>query len=155
VRAAPWIPVEELRVIVNGQVARTISGAQISRPADPFGKDGLLRYKGTLRVADLLGGLPPDQDAWIVIEAGLPLWPAADLDDNGRLDTTDNDGNGVIDMRDREGRDEDHYYQEPPRPKESEPRFHAWIIADGHWSAAFTNPFLVDRRGDGWTPPRR
>lgn len=155
VRAAPWIPVEEIRVLVNGKLARTIGGAAIARPVDPFGKDGLLRFRGSLRVAELLGDLAPDEDAWIVVEAGLPLRPAADLDDDGLPDTTDNDGNGVIDARDHAGRSEDDWYEEPPRPRESEARFHAFAIAHGHWSTAFTNPFLVDRRGDGWRAPRR
>src|SRR5205807_2041595 len=36
VSAAPWVPVDEIRIIVNGQVAKTISGSALSRPADPF-----------------------------------------------------------------------------------------------------------------------
>jgi hypothetical protein len=155
VRAAPWIPVEEIRVLVNGKVARTIGAGALARPADPFGKDGLVRYRGTVSVAELLRALPTEEDAWIVVEAGLPLWPAADLDDDGLPETTDNDRNGVIDTRDRENLKDDDWYQEPPRPRESEARFHAWTVAHGHWSTAFTNPLLVDRRGDGWKAPRR
>jgi hypothetical protein len=151
VRAAPWIVVEEIRVLVNGRIARVIA-SEIARPTDPFGRDGIVRYRGAIRLAELLA---PDEDAWIVVEAGLPLWPAADLDDDGVPETTDNDRNGVIDERDHAGLDEDDYYKEPPRPRESEARFHAFVVAHGHWSAAFTNPFLVDRRGDGWSPPRR
>ena len=132
-----------------------IAGDALSRPADPFGKEGLVRYRGTIRISDLLASVPADDDAWIVVEAGLPLWPAADLDDNGCPETTDNDHNGVIDKRDRTGLEEEKWYQEPPRPKESEPRFHAWTVAHGHWSAAFTNPLLLDCRGDGWKAPRR
>ncbi|MBX3207862.1 MAG: PHP domain-containing protein [Labilithrix sp.] len=155
VRAAPWIPVEEIRVIVNGTIVRTIGGAAIARPADPFGREGLIRYRGALRLADLLAAVPADDDAWIVVEAGLPLWLAADLDDDGLPDTSDNDRNGVVDERDRRGVQKADWYAEPPRPRESEARFHAWVVAYGHWSTAFTNPFLVDRRGDGWTAPRR
>jgi hypothetical protein len=155
VRAAPWIPVEEIRVLVNGTLARTIGGAAIARPPDPFAREGLVRFRGKLPIAELLRSVPPEEDAWIVVEAGLPLWPSADLDDDGLPETTDNDRNGVIDTRDHRGLDEDDWYEEPARPRESEPRFHAWTVAHGHWSAAFTNPFLIDRRGDGWKAPRR
>ncbi|MBX3229620.1 MAG: PHP domain-containing protein [Labilithrix sp.] len=150
VRAAPWIPVEEVRVLVNGAVARTIGGGAIARPADPFGKDGLVRYRGSVPLAELLAAVPSEEDAWIVVEAGLPLVPVRDLDDDGLPETTDNDGNSVIDESDRADG-----YREPPRPRESEARFHAYAIANGHWSAAFTNPFLIDRRGDGWKAPAR
>jgi hypothetical protein len=153
VRAAPWIPVEEIRVIVNGRIARTIAGKALTRPVDPFGSGGILRYRGTVPLAELLG--VDDDDAWISVEAGLPLYPTADVDDDGLPDTTDNDGNGVIDQRDRDGRADDAWYVEPPRPREADTRFHAWVVAHGHWSAAFTNPFFVDRTGDGWKAPRR
>jgi hypothetical protein len=154
VRAAPWIPVEEIRILVNGKVVRTVT-TEIVRPPDPFGRDGMVRYRGSFRVAELVSGLAPDEDAWLVVEAGLPLWPTADLDDDGVPETTDNDRNGVVDERDHVGLDEDDYYREPPRPRESESRFHAWVVAHGHYSAAFTNPFLLDRKGDGWRAPRR
>jgi hypothetical protein len=153
VRAAPWIAVEEIRVLVNGQLARVIGGAAIARPSDPFGKGGIVRYRGGIPLTDLLAGI--DDDAWIVIEAGLPLWAALDLDDDGIPETTDNDGNGIIDDRDRDGLEGDDRFREPPRPRETEPRFHAAIFAPGHWSTAFTNPLLIDRRGDGWKAPRR
>ncbi len=45
VTAAPWVPVEEIRLIVNGAVVRTLK-AELQHPADPFGTDGLLRYEG-------------------------------------------------------------------------------------------------------------
>ncbi len=155
VRAAPWIPVEEVRVLVNGRVARLVSGPAVKRPTDPFGKGGVERYTDRFPVSELLAGLDPGKDAWIVIEAGLPLVPAKDLDGDGYLDTTDNDGDGVIDDRDRAGRDEEKRYVEPGRPAESDPRFHAQIVAPGHWSTAFTNPFLLDLGADGWTGPAR
>lgn len=153
VRAAPWIPVEEIRVVVNGKIARRIDGAAIARPADPFGTAGAVRYTGAIALDELLAGLEPGADAWIVIEAGLPRFLAADLDDDGFVDTTDNDGNGVVDDRDKDGRDDDHRYVEPARPAETDPRFHAHIIAPGHWATAFTNPLLIDRGAAGWTGP--
>jgi hypothetical protein len=155
VRAAPWIPVEEIRVLVNGNLARTIAGDAIARPADPFGKEGLVRFRGSIKLAELLGAIPQDEDAWIVVEAGLPLWPSKDVDNDGVPDTTDNNNDGVIDDNDRYNRKEDDWYTEPARPLESEGRFHAYTVAHGHWSTAFTNPFLIDRRGDGWKAPRR
>ncbi|HYO56001.1 CehA/McbA family metallohydrolase [Archangium sp.] len=97
VTAAPWVPVEEIRIVVDGSVRRVLS-AELHHPADPFGKDGLLRYEGELRVSELLPAA--GKDAWIVIEAGHPLVPNADLDCNGIPDTGDNNGDGVIDWRD-------------------------------------------------------
>ena len=151
VRAAPWIPVEEIRIVVNGAIARTITQG-IARPADPFGSGGTLRYRGSIPLREIASG---GDDDFIVVEAGLPLWPAADLDDDGLPETTDNDHNGVVDRADQAGLDEDYYYKEPPRPRESDARFHAYVVAPGHWSTAFTNPWLIDRKGDGWTAPRR
>lgn len=153
VRAAPWIPVEEIRVLVNGKVRRVLRGPELARPTDPFGRGGLVRFSGKLPVAELLAGLPADSDAWIVVEAGLPLFPSADLDRDGYPDTTDNNGDGVIDLDDRRGYGEDDAYVEPGRPSETDPRFHANVVAPGHWATAFTNPWLIDRGRDGWTAP--
>ena len=153
IRAAPWIPVEELRVLVNGKVARVVGGAALQRPVDPFGRDGLVRFSGRLPVDELLAGLAPGSDAWIVVEAGLPLFPSADLDRDGYPDTTDNNGDGRIDLDDRRGYGEDDAYVEPGRPPEADPRFHANVVAPGHWATAFTNPWLIDRGGDGWSAP--
>lgn len=151
VRAAPWIPVSEVRVVVNGKVVKTITG--LASPPDPFGKEGVVRYRGSLPLAELLAGVA--DDAWIVVEAGLPLVPSADLDDDGIPETTDVNGDGRIDDDDHRGLDEDDYWQEPARPREGDPRYHAWMIAPGHWTTAFTNPFVIDRSGDGWKAPRR
>jgi hypothetical protein len=153
VRAAPWIPVEEIRIIVNGVVRKTIGGAALSRPADPFGDAGVLRYRGSVALRELLAGLDPSRDAWIVVEAGLPFFPAADLDDDGYVETTDNDGNGRIDDGDHAGRKAIDYYVEPQRPAETDPRYHAAVVVPGHWSTAFTNPLLLDLGEPGWTGP--
>jgi hypothetical protein len=155
VRAAPWIPVEEIRIVVNGVVKKTLAGAALQRPVDPFGKAGLVRYRGSIPLRELLAGLDPALDAYIVVEAGLPYFPAADLDDDGYVDTTDNDGNGRIDDADHAGRREAEYYVEPRRPAPNDPRFHAAVVAPGHWATAFTNPLLLDFGAPGWTGPGR
>jgi hypothetical protein len=139
VRAAPWIPVTEVRFVVNGAVVRTISGAEIQRPADPFGADGVVRWRGSLPLAQLTGG----RDAWIVVEAGLPLPEARDLeDDDGLVDHIDGDGDGAIDDR------------HLARPRESDPRFHVDVVSPGTLPFAFTNPLVVDMDGGGWRAPR-
>ncbi|MBW2526018.1 MAG: PHP domain-containing protein [Deltaproteobacteria bacterium] len=152
VRAAPWIPVEEIRVIVNGRVARQIADG-IAKPDDPWTADGLLRYEGSLPLDELLLAAGATGDAWIVVEAGMPLWPAGDVDDDGLVDTTDNNGDGRYDAADQTGLDEDDYYRGPPDPEEGEPRYHLHVIAPGTYPASFSNPMLVDRAGDGWTAP--
>lgn len=100
VQAAPWIPVEEIRLVVNGQVERTIPLAALDPPP-------VTRYAGTV-------SLTLARDSWVVLEAGAalpsstsqePAWPAAytkvtsgfsplsftnpvfvDVDGNGRFD---------------------------------------------------------------------
>lgn len=155
VRAAPWIPVEEIRIVVDGEVARVIG--DLASPADPFGTEGLVRWQGRVPLAELLGGLGADDDVFLVVEAGFPLWEAADLDDDGLVDTTDNDRDGDIDADDalpEEGDEGD--FVGPARPEDpADPRFHLDVIAPGTWPSAFTNPFLLDRGEPGWREPRR
>lgn len=153
VRAAPWIQVDEIRFVVNGRTVKTIGAATLRKPASPFGGEGLVRFQGTVPLAELLAAVPADKDAWLVVEAGLPLVVARDLDLDGRPETTDNNHDGVIDDRDRVGREDDDFWEEPGRPSVDDPRFSAHIVAPGHWSTAFTNPWLIDRKGDGWTAP--
>ena len=97
VTAAPWVPVEEIRLIVNGETVRTLK-QELQHPADPFGTEGLLRYEGELSLGELL---PNDgKDAWLIVEAGRALQAVGDLDCNGIPDTGDNNSDGVIDWRD-------------------------------------------------------
>ncbi len=58
VQAAPWIPVEEIRVFVNGQLVRRV-------PVVP--STFSLRFFGTIALAQLT------QDAYVVVEAGQVL----------------------------------------------------------------------------------
>jgi hypothetical protein len=152
VRAAPWIPVTEVRFVVNGRVVRT--DPVTSAPGDPFGAGGLVRYQASLPLAALLGA--GTGDAWLLVEAGLPLPEVADLDDDGIVDTTDNNGDGVIDQRDVEAGEDHGPLTDPadPDPWSEDPRRHVAAVAPGTWPVAFTNPFLVDRDGDGtWSAP--
>ncbi len=147
VRAAPWIPVTEIRIVVNGQIVHTVSGAAIAVPADPFGATGIVRFTGSFPLADLLG--PSGRDAWIVVEAGLPLPEAFDLDFDGIVDVLDANGDGVADASDAAE-------PEPellPPPADTEPRFHLHVVSPNSYPAAFTNPFLLDVDGGGWTEP--
>ncbi len=153
VSAAPWVPVDEVRIVVNGEVARTIPPTTV--PADPFGTGDLVRLDARVPLADLVSG---DGDAWIVVEAGAPLLENADLDCNGIPDTGDNDGDGRIDWRDVEELEEDPGegcfdtvgpFTEPPRPAWNTPAFFFERVTPGGHPNAFTNPLILDRDGSG------
>lgn len=139
VRAAPWVAVTEVRVLVNGNVARTIMGSEVMQPPDRYGAEGVVRWRGSLSVAELTGG----RDAWIVVEAGMPLPASADReDDDGNIDHVDGDGDGAIDDTGM------------VRPSPSDARYPIDIVSPGTLPFAFTNPFLVDMDGGGWRAPR-
>jgi hypothetical protein len=145
VSAAPWIPVEEVRVWVNGRLAKPfLFGVS---EADPFGRTAFQR-SFDWPLAELLAELPAGEDVWIVVEAGMRLPTFADLDDDGIPETTDNDGDGRVDRSDGLGE-----FKEPGRVATSDPRFHLQAVAPGVLPLAFSNPLLVDRQGDGWTAP--
>lgn len=152
VSSAPWVPVQEVRIVVNGRVKRTIFN--LPAPADPFATGGeLVRYEGELTLAELLADVVGD--AWLVVEAGRPLMLAADLggglDDakDGMPDTTDNNGDGVVDQADVKQGDRTGPLNNPPRPKRGEVGFDYANITNGGAPQAFTNPFVLDRDGDG------
>lgn len=170
-RAAPWVPVAQIRFVVNGEVVLVRDGGAAS---DPFGTE-LLRVEHRVPLAQLL---PADErDAWIVVEAGAVLADNADLDCDGVVDTGDNDGNGVIDWRDVDRDDDDDVdaadadtdengrvdrddvpercddevgpLAEPSAPGADSPAFHFRAVTPGGYPVAFTNPLLIDRDGDG------
>lgn len=153
VSAAPWVPVDEVRIIVNGNVVKTISGAALSHPADPFGTSGLLRYQGDIALTDVLQG---SGDAWLVVEAGTRLPAAADFGSpggegpDGIPDTGDNNGDGAVDHNDIE-KDSDYGPLRTPAPptSEADPLFHFSQVVTGGYPMAFTNPFILDRNGNG------
>ena len=170
VSAAPWVPVDEIRVVVNGEVVRRFDDV-LEHPADAFGQDGLLRYEGTLGLAELLEDV--EHDAFIVVEAGAPLLPAADLDCDGIPDTGDNDGDGVIDRHDVDvdADAETPFVERPevdptclddvgplraaPLPLDPDDPGYAFskVVELGR-PAAFTNPLLLDLDGGGFTGTR-
>ncbi|MDQ3264787.1 MAG: hypothetical protein M3Y59_14145 [Myxococcota bacterium] len=152
VSAAPWIPVEELRVVVNGQVARTVP---LSPPADPLGTADTVRFDGLLNVGELVAGVTGD--VWIVLEAGAPLPLSADLgggpdgQPDGIPDTSDNDGNGVVDAADVQGPDAVGPLRAPADASAAGLYFRTAFPGAGPY--AFTNPFLLDRTANGQFDP--
>jgi hypothetical protein len=141
VSTAPWIPVTEVRVIVNGRIVNDKTGAEAGKPIDVsthFGGNHLGTQALTmmdpirLPLSALLKGVAGD--AWLIVEAGLALPPADDVDGDGLPDLADADIPG-----------------RPDRVTDARFDFHA--IAPGAWPAAFTNPFLLDVAGDGWKAP--
>jgi hypothetical protein len=132
VTAAPWIPVTEVRVFVNGNLVRTsdVSGFFAAAGADRFGTQPG-QGSVTLVLAPLL---PSKGDAWVVVEAGLH-----------QVTPPDTDGDGLPDLPDSDV---------PGRPATvDDPRFDLQAVAPGVWPTAFSNPFLLDLDGGGWTAP--
>lgn len=156
ISAAPWVPIEEVRILVNGALAATIGEGELQHPDDPFGTAGLVRLEREVPLKDLLADVPTQQDAWIVIEAGQKLLPAADFGGgrggttDGVPDTTDNNGDGVVDASDI-GEDRDYGpIKNPPLPlTDAEVNYHFAQVVSGGYPMAFTNPFVLDRNGNG------
>jgi hypothetical protein len=157
VRAAPWIPVEEVRVVTSRGVDLIARGADLAQPADPFGTADVVRLQATVSFDELVPIAGDPVDDWFVIEAGLPLPEYADLDDDGVPDTGDNDGDGDVDEDDIEDDDDDSGpLRDPPDPArddEGDPRYLMTRVVPRSYPHAFTSPILVDWDGDGWTPP--
>jgi hypothetical protein len=60
--AGDWIPVDELRVVVNGQVVQTLPVAATLGQSDSRTRSGSITVN-----------LPAGKDAWIAVEAGVSL----------------------------------------------------------------------------------
>ena len=157
VSAAPWVPVDEVRVLVNGAVAW--SRTRLPAPPDPLAGPGVALQRLSVDLAwDAL--LPATGDAWIVVEAGHALEPNADLDCDGVPDTGDNNGDGRIDAWDVDGDVSDPEapcldavgpLAEPELPTDRDaPGFAFAAVVPGGAPMAFTNPLLLDRDGDGF-----
>ncbi len=131
ITAAPWIPVEELRVFVNGKLVMQKDISESFIQGDRFGTQPG-RYSPQRFVLSTL--LPAKGDAWIVVEAGL------------QQDTPpDTDGDGLPDLPDADV---------PVRPASpDDPQFDLQAIAPGVWPTTFSNPFYLDLDGGGWTAP--
>jgi hypothetical protein len=149
VRAAPWVPVDEVRIVTSRGTQVIASAADLVQPANPFGTTDVLRYTARLPLASLV-----DRDDFIVVEAGLPYPLAADLDDDGVVDTTDNNGDGTVDELDIEPDEDTGPLATPADPTNpADRRFPITRIVPGAWPEGFANPLFVDVDGDGWTPP--
>lgn len=149
VHAPPWVPVDEVRIVTSAGTIVIASGGQLMHPSDPFGTLGTLRYQATLPLADLIS-----HDDFLVVEAGLAYPEAADFDDDGVPDTTDNNGDGVIDRRDIEPDEDAGPFSVPPDPRDpADPRYWVTRVVPGAWPMGFANPLLLDLDGGGWTAP--
>ncbi|MFO0600158.1 MAG: CehA/McbA family metallohydrolase [Myxococcaceae bacterium] len=150
VSAAPWVPVEEVRVVINGVVVKHLP---VTAAADPFATSGnFVVYEGELAISELTRTV--SGDAWLVVEAGHTLLLAGDLgggldgEKDGMPDTTDNDGNGVVDLADVSMGAKAGPLKEPPAPARGKPGYEFSVITNGGVPEAFTNPFLLDLDGD-------
>jgi len=135
VAAAPWIPVTEVRVFVNGALTKTVDVSASFAGSNHFGL-GAPRAVVSIPLDNL--SLPPTGDAWIVVEAGLHQDEPPDTDDDGLPDLPD------ADLPTR-----------PPNAAETDmSRFDLEAVAPGVWPVAFSNPFFLDRNGvAGWQAP--
>ncbi len=163
VQAAPWVPVPEVRIYVNGVLERTITDELADQPADPFAAGPLERLSMSIPLDDVLAA---GDDGWISVEAGWPLEPNADLDCDGIPDTGDNNRDGTIDWRDVEANAEleeapdDECLEdtgpltdpEPPAERDGSLYLFQAVAPEGY-PLAFTNPLIVDRDGDGFDAP--
>jgi hypothetical protein len=138
VAAAPWIPVQEVRVFINGELKKVLDVSSMFAARFAF---GTVVRQARLTVPLEPPLLPATGDVWIVVEAGMHQDMPPD-DEDGVSD-------GIPDLPDA---------QVPQRPapgdKDYEDRFDLEAIAPGVWPTAFSNPFLLDRDGvAGWTAP--
>jgi hypothetical protein len=149
VRAAPWIPVEEVRIVTSRGTRVIANGDSLLQPADPFGVDGVVRFSSSVPVSDFV-----TKDDFLIIEAGLPFPDAADLDDDGVPDTTDNNGDGVIDSHDIEPDEDAGPFNAVADPSDaSDPRYWVTRVVPGAYPIGFANPLILDVDGNGWIPP--
>jgi hypothetical protein len=64
-------------------------------------------------------------------------------------DTGDNNGDGVVDASDVEAGETVGPLKNAPAPPRGDPRYHFYQVVPGGAPLAFTNPFLLDRDGNG------
>lgn len=152
VRAPPWIPVDEVRIITAAGERVLAAGDDLTHPPDPLGTEGVVRYQASVPLDTLM---TTGDDNWFLIEAGLAFQPHADLDGDGVPDTSDNNKDGVVDDNDIEDDDDDSgplkSPEDPTDPNDA--RYSLTRVLPGAWPYGFTNPILIDWQGDGWVPP--
>jgi hypothetical protein len=141
VSAAPWIPVTQARIIVNGVTVDPPIAFKEFVGVDHFATQAVHTARRAFPLSKLLPKVQPDpqqagkaMDAWLIVEAGLELPDATDVDGDGLPDLVNPDIAGRPDSKD-------------------DPRFDYQAIAPGSWPVAFTNPFLIDVDGGGWQAP--
>ena len=79
---------------------------------------------------------------------------AADLDDDGVVDTTDNNGDGRVDEDDVEEDEDTGPLVAPPDPTDpADRRYLLTRLVPGAWPEGFTNPVFIDVDGAGWIAP--
>ena len=144
VKAAPWIPVEEIRVYVNGQLVLWQDVRAFFENLDPFGVQAGSLPQLSIKLDSLIH---TSGDAWLVVEAGMSqdpqcgtLAPSA----NPRPCVKDADDDGLPDLLNEDI---------PTRPDPTDSRFDLEAIAPGVWPTAFSNPFLLNLDGGDWTAP--
>jgi hypothetical protein len=153
VSAVPWVPIDEVRFIVNGKVVKTVGAAALTHPTDPFGITGMIRYDEDVPLSDLVQGT---QDAWLVVEAGSVLPLNGDVGGgfgdkpDGVPDTGDNNGDGVVNGDDVEDGETIGPLSRPPLPTDpNDVKYHFAQVVTGGFPYGFINPFILDLNGNG------
>ena len=155
--AAPWVPIQEVRIIVNGELVRTLRD-ELAPAGDPLALTPSVRLSALqIPLSELL---PPSGDAWLVVEAGQSLQETADLNCDGLPDTGDNNGDGRVDWQDVEGIDEaptaaclettGPLSSPPASTDRTSPEYLFQAVVPGGYPLAFTNPLIFDRDGNGF-----
>jgi hypothetical protein len=155
VKTAPWVPVDEIRVIINGWRVLSQNVQSFFMNVDHF-RSQEVTVPVTIPLASLLGKLAvlstptnpkPLGDVWLVVEAGMHQDPpCTELLPNAPPESCvpDTDDDGLPDLPD---------HDIPTRPSTGDPRFDLEAVAPGVWPTAFSNPFLLDLDGGGWQAP--
>jgi hypothetical protein len=142
IASAPWIPVSEIRVYVDGALRKTVDVSKTFMDRNHFGL-AAARDRIAIPLDDSV--LRGTGDSWIVVEAGLHQ--DVPPDEHGE-DEDDGEPDGLPDLPDAE------VPRRPPNAAEpSMDRFDLEAVAPGVWPVAFTNPFLLNRDGGGWKAP--
>jgi len=130
ISAAPWVPVKQFRVIVNGMM---VNSGKVDEfvGVDHFGAASVSATRSFLLKSLLDNVKNLKGDAWLIVEAGIALDDAHALDGDGLPVLSDKDLDALAD------------------PTLAD--YHA--IVPGAWPVAFSNPFLLNLDGNGWDGP--